>query len=576
MTPDFADKLQAYIENLTVARANASSERQISHLFLGFVSDAFGVEYQDIELEHHVVMTKVQKHGYIDALLGDLIIEFKRNIHTDLGRNIDQLVEYMREMPELHRFVGMLTDGMDFRSYILDEDEAAIEVARFNIGGATPEEAWLWLDSYLFSDTQIQPTAADIVQRFGINSPTFQLVRQTFYRLLGAVEGDSELEVWRGQWKALLSKVYGSDIADDDLFIRHSYLSQFAKLLAFAAMQGRPKSEEIASIVNGKAFNSYGVSNIGENDFFSWLMMQDIRSDAVNALYALSAELQVYDLSAVRQDLLKQLYQDLVAPVMRHDLGEYYTPDWLAQLILREVGYDAPQSLLDPACGSGTFLFNAIIRLAEGGLRGQDLVDFAMNNIVGIDVHPLAVTIARVNYLLALSEHLGTQNGEDEAPPVPVFLADALIRPLENRSPDSVTIPVDWGNDEVFHIPVESASDADKLTRTIDYMDDIAKIVSSPEQAELMGEVFQTLGSRHLWRAHQPDISQLVGEQFPAAGGANPRGAQQHLAYILKNLSRPLVLAENQFDIVAGNPPWLSYRYINSAVWQDEVKDLCI
>ena len=39
------------------------------------------------------------------------------------------------------------------------------------------------------------------------------------------------------------------------------------------------------------------------------------------------------------RDLLKQLYQYLVPRHLRHDLGEYYTPDWLAQRVL------------DPACG---------------------------------------------------------------------------------------------------------------------------------------------------------------------------------------------------------------------------------
>jgi hypothetical protein len=37
-----------------------------------------------------------------------------------------------------------------------------------------------------------------------------------------------------------------------------------------------------------------------------------------------------------------------------------------------------------------------------------------------------------------------------------------------------------------------------------------------------------------------------------------------------------LVLAEKGFDVVAGNPPWLSYRFINSPVWQAEMKNLCI
>ena len=123
MTPNFAEKLQSYIENVASARKSQKPERQISHQFLSFASDAFGVSYEDIELEHHVAMTKVQKHGYIDALLGDLIIEFKRDINTDLGGNIDQLTNYMRDMPALHRYVGMLTDGIEFRTYILDETE---------------------------------------------------------------------------------------------------------------------------------------------------------------------------------------------------------------------------------------------------------------------------------------------------------------------------------------------------------------------------------------------------------------------------------------------------------------------
>jgi hypothetical protein len=33
-------------------------------------------------------------------------------------------------------------------------------------------------------------------------------------------------------------------------------------------------------------------------------------------------------------------------------------------------------------------------------------VDEALNNIVGVDVHPLAVTIAKVNYVLALTPDL--------------------------------------------------------------------------------------------------------------------------------------------------------------------------
>ena len=574
MTPDFADKLATYINNVTNAHTSQQAERQISHLFLSFVTDAFGVKYEDIELEHHITMTRVQKHGYVDALFGDLLIEFKRNIRTDLDAKIDQLKDYMRDMPELHRYIGMLTDGVNFRTYVLDDAEGVREVDQFNIVNTAADAVYLWLDSYLFSRSNIEPTTDDIVQRFGVKSPVFQLVQQRLGRLLREIDDNTELDVWRGQWKALLSKVYGSDIADDNLFIRHTYLSQFAKLLVFAALEGRPDKNTVPLIVNGEAFHKYGISNIGENDFFAWLMMDDIRKESVEVLYALSAELLVYDLSAIRQDLLKQLYQNLVDPETRHDLGEYYTPDWLAQLTLQEIDYRAPQSLLDPACGSGTFLFNAIRRLADNGLTGRDLVDFALSNIVGIDIHPLAVTIARINYMLALSEHLETDNGDGEVPPVPVFLADALIRPLENHSSDSVPIAVDSEKNESFEIPLESAKDADKLTRTIDYMDDMAKIVASPEQTTQMANIFKRWVqdiysglSNPTFRNHWANNFQLLVELIRD-------GRDSIWAYILKNLSRPLVLAEKGFDVVIGNPPWLPYRDINSPVRQDEVKAL--
>ena len=62
--------------------------------------------------------------------------------------------------------------------------------------------------------------------------------------------------------------------------------------------------------------------------------------------------------------MLKALYESLIDPAQRHDLGEYYTPDWLAAKLTRVALADPlRQQVLDPACGSGTFLFHAVRRL---------------------------------------------------------------------------------------------------------------------------------------------------------------------------------------------------------------------
>ena len=104
---------------------------------------------------------------------------------------------------------------------------------------------------------------------------------------------------------------------------------------------------------------------------------------------------------AESRDLLKQLYQQLFPKSVRHDLGEYYTPDWLADFVLDEVGYDGnpEKRLLDPACGSGTFLVMALNRVKAWfsenrhscGFGEADLLQKVLTNVIGFDLNPLAV-----------------------------------------------------------------------------------------------------------------------------------------------------------------------------------------
>ena len=62
----------------------------------------------------------------------------------------------------------------------------------------------------------------------------------------------------------------------------------------------------------------------------------------------------------VRIDILKSLYESLIDPESRHDLGEYYTPDWLAaRMVAATVDNPLEQRVMDPACGSGTFPFSS-------------------------------------------------------------------------------------------------------------------------------------------------------------------------------------------------------------------------
>lgn len=58
--------------------------------------------------------------------------------------------------------------------------------------------------------------------------------------------------------------------------------------------------------------------------------LTDIRQLRTNRLWERTlSQLETYDLARLNQDVLKGVYQELVDPKDRHDLGEYHTPDWL-------------------------------------------------------------------------------------------------------------------------------------------------------------------------------------------------------------------------------------------------------
>ena len=236
------------------------------------------------------------------------------------------------------------------------------------------------------------------------------------------------------QWQILFGEVCGYDIhgqsakiekladhyhiADPNpaelLFGVHTYYAILMKLLAaeivasfnpigtstLKKLVSAPTStklrEELHGLEQGGIWSKLGIRNFLEGDIFSWYL--DAWDDScAKAIRAMTRCLDGFDPTTLSvdpsesRDLLKQLYQQLFPKSVRHDLGEYYTPDWLAELVLDELGYDGnpDKRLLDPACGSGTFLVMALNRVRrwydehryECGFGEDELLRKILHNI---------------------------------------------------------------------------------------------------------------------------------------------------------------------------------------------------
>ncbi len=119
-------------------------------------------------------------------------------------------------------------------------------------------------------------------------------------------------------------------------------------------------------------------------------------------------------------------------------LGEFYTPRWLAAMILEESGYDgaAGVRLLDPSCGPGVFLTLAIERARGRGATARDILEA----IHGYELNPESARAARLAYL----EAMGGLAAGLAASDVPVFCRDALLDPAAGPAFDFVVGNPPW------------------------------------------------------------------------------------------------------------------------------------
>src|ERR1035438_7865131 len=71
--------------------------------------------------------------------------------------------------------------------------------------------------------------------------------------------------------------------------------------------------------------------------------------------------------------------------------------------MLERCGYDATKTVLDPACGTGTFLVEAlnkdVRRLRSQGMLTEQTVTRTLRRLYGLDISPFSVSLAQIQLL---------------------------------------------------------------------------------------------------------------------------------------------------------------------------------
>jgi len=512
--------------------------------------------------------------GKVDNLFGNLIIEFEHSISVNLNEAREQLRRYTailwsNESPDKRTpFIGIATDGVRFNTYtpvLKDLSKAEIspadielqELEKTDWTKVDAQTVYYWLDRYLLRKEILHPTSESIVKDFGLQSHAFQTAGKLLSFAWEAVKSQSSFEVIFGAWSKYLKIVYGTNIADDALFIRHTYLATLAKLMSWWRLSDSPElpdDDEIVRLLEGQLFKAHGIENYIEEDFFSWLARIGVRDAGIKIVNRLFSLLHSYNIRELSEDVLKSLYQELVDPETRHDLGEFYTPDWLAHRIVSKILDEKPDAaLLDPACGSGTFLYLSIREKRRRLGDSAATLNHIFNHIVGADIHPLAVIVAKTNYILALGDLLAKRHGSVS---IPVYLADTVKLPEQILSGQQYHILLDGKSAYINQVLLNDLSVYDHgVEMAKDFAEKNKNQSVKPENFRnyLVAQRFPQIGDEAIVNALFDVVKTL--KHFI------DKDRDTIWAYVLKNIYKPLFLRK-KFDAVIGNPPWIAYRYM--------------
>ena len=571
-------------DGLIAELASRPGHEKVRALLHRLLVDGLGADSGDIRFEQPAP----EARGRIDALLGRTVFELKSDLRRERREAEEGLTRYLseRESQTGENWVGIATDGAEFIVFSLRGGRIA-EIGAHRVDPEAARASLAWLQGAVALGEDLLPDPHTIEREFGRGSLAARRALDGLGDLWGRIGQTTEARLKRELWGRLLGLAYGAEVGDDALFLQHTYLAVVARAVAWAALIDEPPGDA-AALLHGAAFADLGVGGQGEPDFFDWVLAV---GDGRELVMRVARQVRRFRLRDIRVDILKALYESLIDPETRHDLGEYYTPDWLAaRMVKAAVDDPLTQRVMDPACGSGTFLFHAMRAALDAagaaGLSPAAAARLAAGNVAGIDVHPVAVIFARVTCLLALLPALRAERPGDIA--LPVWLGDALQWNMVRNGGNGEQPDFLAGDDalEIFvpavspgepaprrfpaatlRFPAAVASDTGLFDRVLDAM------IDPGSQQDTVSGFAAWLNANTPVSAEDTKVLRRTWETMRRLRG---EGRNHVWGYVARNLARPVWLASEaqKADIVIGNPPWVSFRYM-SEDFQKRFREEC-
>ena len=594
------DNIDVIYENVLKSSNNNIGKEENFRTDMAIILNRIFIEL-DIEDKINAQQEYSVHKGRIDSLYGNIIIEYKApgriNENINNSSNLEFIDQVKRQIAGLalknkfskEKILGAVFDGKNIIYVKYKNDDWEIS----NVQKVTIESLSLFLKRVLSLSIEKKALIIEnLLMDFDSESKlTKRFIRKIYFCLISNKKY-AKVELLFEQWKQLFREICGYDFETLDIKIRNlkniyeikenvkiEYLifaiqTYFALIIKFLSLdvlkyisskkEGGLNSfkienserlkEQLEDMELGGIYKKLGISNFLEGDFFGgYLYFWD--EDLYDLIKQMIEKFDDYDYSSINlepelaRDLLKNVYHNLFPRELRHNLGEYYTPDWLAEFLIEKMNIDFSKDkiILDPTCGSGTFIVLLIKKYinANKKINNKKLLNEILNCIKGYDLNPLAVISARANYIISLGELINERTENIE---IPIYLCDSMLTILEEKreNEDCYVLSTKAGN---FPIPVDIVKkrQANKL------LDILNKCI-----------LMYYTASEFIEKVLKEDIKltdnkkTILERLYTTMLDLERNGLDGIWTNVIKNSFAPLF--QNKVDYIIGNPPWIVWQ----------------
>ncbi len=423
---------------LRITKGDSVSEEDVRQAFNEDIKNYLLEKYNKKIVFRNEVKTSLRQ--FIDSKWENFVIEYKK---TSVILGEEQRKQLKGYLNELGKYAwGILTNGkeMEIYSYSFEKKDFVIDE---EFSGEINDEQFRFICDIISNKEKLILTINNINDLLGIETNK-NIIKNIFNKLINSKNERTKL--FYNEWQRLFNLSEEHDLLNETkfqevlrfynelfdtkidtiekeykaLFAIQTYYSIILKLVLYkiilnktTKVQRKPKfyQDFFERIESNDLYREHNILNLIDGDFFSWYLYEFNDAD-YEKLYELISEIAMVETNRINL-LFITFYENIFPFWVRHSMGEYYTPLYLAKDIVNNTlslikKENNDIKLLDPTCGSGIFVIYALNK--------------GIKNVYGIDINPLAVLTAKINYLI---------NNFDLSSPfeIPIYLGDSTYFP---------------------------------------------------------------------------------------------------------------------------------------------------